>query len=205
MTTRTQRRTIEFRHAFLLKGIDRVLPPGKYDVMSDEELIEGLSFPVYRRVSTIIFVPAAAQASAIEMVSVDPRDLQSAQDRLVRKVIKLLPAQIVVTPFHVADAQLAWAACKKVLLKERYILEKELFLQVLGAGGDDYAFAAADYRQQIGQSLSRSRSRFHDQVPAFCERLFHGLRHLQLAATELIIRVRLAQQSAGGEELMQRG
>ena len=80
MTTRTQRRTIEFRHAFLLKGIDRILPPGKYDIVSDEELIEGLSFPVYRRVSTIIFVPAAAQASAIEMVSVDPRDLQSAQD-----------------------------------------------------------------------------------------------------------------------------
>jgi hypothetical protein len=81
VTTRTQRRTIEFRHAFLLKGIDRILPPGKYDIVSDEELIEGLSFPVYRRVSTIIFVPAAAQASAIEMVAVDPRDLQSAQDR----------------------------------------------------------------------------------------------------------------------------
>jgi hypothetical protein len=81
VTTRTQRRTIEFRHAFLLKGIDRILPPGKYDVVSDEELIEGLSFPVYRRVSTIIFVPAAAQASAIEMVTVHPRDLQSAQDR----------------------------------------------------------------------------------------------------------------------------
>ena len=81
MTTRTQRRTIEFRRAFLLKGIDRILPPGKYDIVSDEELIEGLSFPVYRRVSTIIFVPAAAQASAIEMVTVDPRDLQSAQDR----------------------------------------------------------------------------------------------------------------------------
>ena len=81
MTTRTQRGTIEFRRAFLLKGVDRILPPGKYDIVSDEELIEGLSFPVYRRVSTIIFVPAAAQASAIEMVTVDPRDLQSAQDR----------------------------------------------------------------------------------------------------------------------------
>jgi hypothetical protein len=81
VTTRTQRRTIEFRRAFLLKGVDRILPPGKYDIVSDEELIEGLSFPVYRRVSTIIFVPAAAQASSIEMVTVDPRDLQSAQDR----------------------------------------------------------------------------------------------------------------------------
>lgn len=81
MTTRTQRRSVEFRRAFLLKGIDRILPPGKYDIVSDEELIEGLSFPVYRRVSTIIFVPAAAKASAVEMVAVDPRDLQAAQDR----------------------------------------------------------------------------------------------------------------------------
>jgi hypothetical protein len=65
----------------MLKGVDRILPAGKYDVMSDEELIEGLSFPVYRRVSTIIFVPAPSQSSAIEMVAVDPRDLQAAQDR----------------------------------------------------------------------------------------------------------------------------
>jgi hypothetical protein len=80
VTIRTQRRSVEFRRAFLLKGIDRILPPGKYDIVSDEELIEGLSFPVYRRVSTIIFVPAA-KASAVEMVAVDPRDLQAAQDR----------------------------------------------------------------------------------------------------------------------------
>jgi hypothetical protein len=79
--TRTQRRTVEFRRAFLLKGIDRILPAGKYDIASDEELIEGLSFPVYRRVSTNIFVPSASQASAIEMVAVDPRDLQAAQDQ----------------------------------------------------------------------------------------------------------------------------
>lgn len=81
MTVRTRRRTVEFRRPFLLKGIDRTLPAGKYDTVSDEELIEGLSFPVYRRVSTVIFVPAPAQASAVEMVAIDPRDLQAAEDR----------------------------------------------------------------------------------------------------------------------------
>jgi hypothetical protein len=35
--------------------------------MTDEELIEGLSFPAYRRVSTAIFVPAPS-GSAVEMV-----------------------------------------------------------------------------------------------------------------------------------------
>ena len=48
--------------------------------MSDEELIEGLSFPAYHRVSTAIFVPAPS-GSAIKMVTIDPLDLQVAQDQ----------------------------------------------------------------------------------------------------------------------------
>jgi hypothetical protein len=45
-------------------------------------LIEGLSFAVYRRVSTAVIVPAQShEASAVEMVAIDPRDLQSAQDQ----------------------------------------------------------------------------------------------------------------------------
>jgi hypothetical protein len=50
--------------------------------VTDEELIEELSFSVYRRVATMIFVPADSQnTSSVEMVSIDPRDLQEAQDR----------------------------------------------------------------------------------------------------------------------------
>jgi hypothetical protein len=82
MTTRTQRKTVVFSHPFRLRGIDRVLPPGNYEVVTDEELIEGLSFPAYHRVSTSIIVPAQFhQASSVEMVPIDPRDLQSAQER----------------------------------------------------------------------------------------------------------------------------
>ena len=82
MTTRTHRDSIVFIHPFLLKGIDRILPAGKYDIVTDEALIEGLSFPVYRRVSTMIFVPAQShQASSVEMVAIDPLDLRAAQDR----------------------------------------------------------------------------------------------------------------------------
>jgi hypothetical protein len=50
-------------------------------VVTDEELIEGISFPVYRRVATMIFVPAPQGASSIEMVTVDPLDLQAALER----------------------------------------------------------------------------------------------------------------------------
>lgn len=76
MTTRTRERTVSFTKSFLLKGVDRTLPAGDYRVTTDEELIESLSFPVYRRVATMIFVPA--QRGAIEMVTVDPADLQAA-------------------------------------------------------------------------------------------------------------------------------
>ena len=81
MLTRTHRENVVFRQTFLLKGIDRVLPPGEYQVVTDEELIEGLSFPVYRRVSTMIFVPGRSQASTVEMITIDPRDLRAALDR----------------------------------------------------------------------------------------------------------------------------
>jgi hypothetical protein len=79
MTIRTIRRTIAFGRPFHLKGVDRLLPPGDYSVITDEELIEGLSFPAYRRVSTAIFVPAPS-GSAVEMVTIDPMDLQTAQE-----------------------------------------------------------------------------------------------------------------------------
>jgi|RhiMetdeSRZDD1v2_1073273.scaffolds.fasta_scaffold335485_3 hypothetical protein len=82
MLTRSRRKTITFAHSFVLKGVDRSLPAGDYEVVTDEQLIEGLSFPVYRRVSTMIVVPlASARGSSVEMVTVDPRDLQATQDQ----------------------------------------------------------------------------------------------------------------------------
>jgi hypothetical protein len=82
MMTRTTRKIVTFVHPFLLKGVGRTLSPGKYQVVTDEELIDGLSFPVYRRVATMIFVPAQSlRASSVEMVTVDPLDLRAAQDQ----------------------------------------------------------------------------------------------------------------------------
>jgi hypothetical protein len=47
-----------------------------------EELIEELSFPVYRRAATMICVAADFhRASSVEMVTIDPLDLKEAQDR----------------------------------------------------------------------------------------------------------------------------
>jgi hypothetical protein len=81
MLTRSRSKTVVFSHPFEITGIDRVLPAGGYRVVTDEELIQELSFPVYRRVSTVIFVPGETYNPSVEMVTIDPRDLQTALDR----------------------------------------------------------------------------------------------------------------------------
>jgi hypothetical protein len=82
MIARSRCKSVVFDHPFELKGVDRILPPGNYKVVTDEELVEELSFPVYRRVSTMIFVPGESHnASTVEMVIIDPQDLLEAQTR----------------------------------------------------------------------------------------------------------------------------
>ncbi|MGZ5262015.1 MAG: hypothetical protein ACXWC0_30745 [Burkholderiales bacterium] len=86
MTTRTTSKTITFHRPFCVKGVDRLLPPANYQVATNEEVIEGLSFQVYRRISTEIFVPTQS-GSAIEMLTIDPLDLQAAKERDARERI----------------------------------------------------------------------------------------------------------------------
>jgi hypothetical protein len=81
MIARSLSKTVVFNRPFLLKGVDRMLPAGAYRVVTDEELIEGISFPVYHRVATMIFVPARQGGSSIEMLTIDPLDLQGALER----------------------------------------------------------------------------------------------------------------------------
>jgi hypothetical protein len=80
MLTRTRDKTWAFRRPFTLKGVDRPLPAGEYRVSTDEELIEGLSFPVYRRVATMIFV-RGPNGTSLEMLTIDPIELQAAHER----------------------------------------------------------------------------------------------------------------------------
>jgi hypothetical protein len=80
MCSRTRRETVHFKHPFRIKGIDRLLPPGGYEIVNDEEMIEGLSFPSFRRVATMIMVPGAPpHQSSTEMISIDSVDLSDAQ------------------------------------------------------------------------------------------------------------------------------
>jgi hypothetical protein len=60
MTIRSRREVVTFKHAFQIRGIDRQLPAGAYEVITDEEAIEGLSLPTCRRIATMIVVPTTA-------------------------------------------------------------------------------------------------------------------------------------------------
>jgi hypothetical protein len=62
MPTRSTTKTATFHRPFHLKGVDRVLPPADYRMVTDEGLIEGLSFVAYHRASTVIFVPGAVRS-----------------------------------------------------------------------------------------------------------------------------------------------
>jgi hypothetical protein len=80
MTMRSRKETVTFQHPFRIEGIDRLLPAGGYEVITDEEMIEGLSFASFRRVATMIMVPAAApRSSAMEMISISSIALSDAQ------------------------------------------------------------------------------------------------------------------------------
>ena len=79
MTMRSRRETVHFKHPFRIKGIDRLLPPGGYEVITDEEMIEGLSFASFRRVATMIMVPAAPRGLTMEMISISSIALSDAR------------------------------------------------------------------------------------------------------------------------------
>lgn len=79
MTIRSLREVVTFNHPFRIRGVDRPLPAGRYEVITDEEMIEGLSFASFRRVATMIIVPAVASRGATEMLAIGSADLAEAR------------------------------------------------------------------------------------------------------------------------------
>ena len=99
---------------------------------------------------------------------------------MIREVIKFLATQIIVATFHVADREPGAGSRFSIqrLLQKRNILVEELFLQILRPRRNNHSLAGADYRQQVGQRFSGTRTGFHNQVAFFLQRLLDCLRHL---------------------------
>ena len=82
MTIRTTRTTVTFKRSFLLSGIDEEQPAGVYDIETDEERLEGLSFPAYRRVLTLIHLhPKTSNPGLSQSMRIDPDELKAALQR----------------------------------------------------------------------------------------------------------------------------
>ena len=73
MLFRQTSRTVTFRMPFSIAAAERELPAGAHLVETDEELIQGLSFPAYRRVASFLRIPQARGPSGqLHSVRVDP-------------------------------------------------------------------------------------------------------------------------------------
>lgn len=82
MTIRTSKKTVTFRNPFVLGGFDEVLPAGDYSVETDEELLEGISFPAYRRILTVIHLhPKPSHPGLTRTLTIDPNELDAAMQR----------------------------------------------------------------------------------------------------------------------------
>jgi hypothetical protein len=82
MTQRTVHSTITFGQPFLLSGFDEPLPAGTYKIETLEELVEGVSFPVWRRIETLLFLnQQPGQPKLTQVAVIDPVELEEARSR----------------------------------------------------------------------------------------------------------------------------
>jgi hypothetical protein len=79
---RSRRETVVFKYPFRIAGIERLLPAGSYEVITDEELIEGSPMPSYRNIATRMMVSAPPRSSDVEMVAISSTDLSAARETM---------------------------------------------------------------------------------------------------------------------------
>jgi hypothetical protein len=83
-TMRTTCKTVTFTRPFALSGILGVQAAGTYVVEMDDELLP-TSFPAYRRLATLIRLPAAPGSMVLEQVAdIDDAELADALARDAR-------------------------------------------------------------------------------------------------------------------------
>jgi hypothetical protein len=76
---RTTRSIVHFDRPFEIEGFDEEQPAGDYEVVVEEQLIDGLSMIAYRRVGTFIHLPALGRTSTTrQIVPVGAAELEAA-------------------------------------------------------------------------------------------------------------------------------
>ena len=80
LNTRTQNSSVHFRKAFALSGLDGMQPPGIYHLQRYEILLDTITAPAYRHMSTTIELHDQP-AGVIRTATVDPLELDEALAR----------------------------------------------------------------------------------------------------------------------------
>ncbi|WP_170520028.1 hypothetical protein [Ruegeria sp. HKCCA6707] len=79
MSTRSSSSLVTFSNPFSLSGYPDELPAGEYEVVVEEELLQGLSFEAYRRTGTYLTVQGkGSKPGRTEMRPIDPEDFERA-------------------------------------------------------------------------------------------------------------------------------
>lgn len=82
MTMRSTRSTVTFSKPFTLPGYAGDLPAGDYEVLVEEELLQGLSFEAYRRTGTYLTVRGRGRhGGRSELRAISESDLKEALSR----------------------------------------------------------------------------------------------------------------------------
>lgn len=85
MTIRTSSKFVIFNHPFKIGTLSELQPAGSYQVDTDEELIEGLSFVAYKRILTIIHLHSKTKLNSLtRALTINVKDLEIAlqEDRI---------------------------------------------------------------------------------------------------------------------------
>ena len=82
MSTRSSRSKVKFSQSFVLSGYSDEFPAGDYEVVVEEELLQGLGFEAYRRTATFLTVHGTGgRVGRTEMRPIIESDLESALSR----------------------------------------------------------------------------------------------------------------------------
>lgn len=76
---RTTRTMVTFKHPFKLGDLDDSHPAGSYSIETDEELLQDVSFPAYRRTATWMQrISDAVHPRLMPTTIIDPLELEAA-------------------------------------------------------------------------------------------------------------------------------
>jgi len=75
MEIRTTGKLITFRNPFTLSALDKVYPPGTYQLQIEEQPLDTISFVGWRQTGCLL---GLFRDGAMEYISVDPRELREA-------------------------------------------------------------------------------------------------------------------------------